>query len=103
MAVRCWCKHCEAELSPSHVGKCPSCGRAGKRCEAVAVVAVGVSAKEAMSPAQRKEIEQLLTLPQAHLFHKVIEFVEENMEVDGFDIHFPGVTIKFKVKHKAKV
>lgn len=40
--IRCWCQHCGRELEPSHTGKCPYCGKAGKRCEATASVAIGL-------------------------------------------------------------
>ena len=38
--VRCWCRHCKAELPPDHAGPCPKCGKNGKRCEATAIVSV---------------------------------------------------------------
>ena len=31
--VRCWCRHCKAELSPDHKGPCPKCGKLGKDCK----------------------------------------------------------------------
>jgi len=31
--VKCWCKHCGIELSPSHTGPCPKCGKSGKDCK----------------------------------------------------------------------
>jgi len=38
--VKCWCQHCGRELELGHTGKCPYCGETGKRCEAIASVAI---------------------------------------------------------------
>ena len=47
--LKCWCKHCKAELSPSHTGPCPKCGKLGKDCKATftanLIAAVSVSAQ----------------------------------------------------------
>jgi hypothetical protein len=40
--VKCWCKHCGVELPPSHTGPCPKCGKSGKRCEATAMLTIGL-------------------------------------------------------------
>lgn len=40
--VKCWCKHCGVELPPSHTGPCPKCGKSGKRCEASAMLTIGL-------------------------------------------------------------
>lgn len=41
--VKCWCQHCGQELEPSHTGNCPYCGKIGKKCEATATVAIGIT------------------------------------------------------------
>jgi thiamine transporter ThiT len=38
--LKCWCKHCKAELPPSHTGPCPKCGKLGKDCKVTATVAI---------------------------------------------------------------
>jgi len=43
--LRCWCRHCKAELPPDHTGPCPRCGKHGKDCKATATVAVNVAAR----------------------------------------------------------
>ena len=42
--MKCWCRHCGKELEVGHSGACPDCGRAGKDCEVVSSVVVGVRA-----------------------------------------------------------
>ena len=42
--LRCWCRHCKAELSPDHTGPCPHCGKTGKDCKVTATAAVGIKA-----------------------------------------------------------
>jgi hypothetical protein len=42
--VKCWCRHCERELPPSHKGPCPYCGKKGKDCKVTAKATVGISA-----------------------------------------------------------
>jgi hypothetical protein len=39
--VKCWCRHCKAELPPNHTGPCPTCGKRGKDCRANSNVAFG--------------------------------------------------------------
>jgi len=41
--LRCWCRHCKAELPPDHKGPCPRCGKLGKDCKVTAIAAVGIS------------------------------------------------------------
>ena len=53
--VRCWCQHCSRELEPSHTGECPYCGKSGKRCEATALVGVGVVVSTKVKAKLRKE------------------------------------------------
>ncbi len=31
--VKCWCRHCKAELPLDHEGPCPKCGKSGKDCK----------------------------------------------------------------------
>lgn len=42
--VRCWCQHCQEELSPIHTGPCPHCGETGKNCKVEMRVTVGIKA-----------------------------------------------------------
>ena len=42
--LKCWCQHCKKELSPSHTGPCPHCGKTGKDCKATATVPLGLKA-----------------------------------------------------------
>ena len=51
--VRCWCRHCKAELPPNHTGPCPHCGKLGKDCKATATTVVGV--KESVSGTHKPE------------------------------------------------
>lgn len=103
MSLRCWCQHCGVELPPSHVGECPNCHKTGKRCEAEATVALGISVKSSVTvinPAQSKQIEQQLTEAEVSLWRKFVEFLKQNVIVDGFEIGFPsGIKIKFRIKH----
>jgi len=41
--LRCWCRHCKAELPPDHKGPCPECGKLGKDCKVTAKVAIGLA------------------------------------------------------------
>ena len=49
MNVKCWCRHCQNELEPTHIGVCPYCGKTGKDCKAVASVAIGISASTSVT------------------------------------------------------
>ena len=40
--LRCWCRHCKAELPPDHTGPCPRCGKRGKDCKATVTVSIGL-------------------------------------------------------------
>lgn len=41
--VRCWCRHCKAELPPDHTVPCPKCGKSGKDCKVSAIAAIGLA------------------------------------------------------------
>ena len=40
--LRCWCRHCKAELPPDHTGPCPYCGETGKDCKVTVTAAIGI-------------------------------------------------------------
>jgi hypothetical protein len=40
--LRCWCRHCKAELPPDHTGPCPKCGKSGKDCKATVTLSIGL-------------------------------------------------------------
>ena len=40
--LKCWCRHCGAELLPNHTGPCPHCGKTGKNCKATATANLGI-------------------------------------------------------------
>ena len=48
--LRCWCRHCRAELPPDHKGPCPKCGKLGKDCK----VTVSVALRLAVSASAQK-------------------------------------------------
>ncbi len=46
--VKCWCRHCKAELAPSHTGPCPDCGKTGKNCSVKIHATVGIKTSLSM-------------------------------------------------------
>jgi len=52
--VKCYCRNCGVELTPSHTGPCPKCGKSGKDCKVSAHVVYGVNSL-ANSRARQKQ------------------------------------------------
>jgi len=40
--VKCWCRHCGIEVSHSHTGPCPECGKSGKDCKVSLSSTIGI-------------------------------------------------------------
>jgi len=43
--LKCWCRHCGAELPPNHTGPCPHCGKTGKDYRAPVTAGVNIVAR----------------------------------------------------------
>jgi hypothetical protein len=87
----------------SHTGPCPNCGKIGKIISYEPTVTIGVNTtatgtvvpKNAVTRVERKLPKNGVTL-----WRSFVSAVSKSpLELDGFEITIPPVTIKFKVKH----
>ena len=94
--MQCHCKNCGFELKPDHTGACPNCGGTGK-----AIVVNISSALGIVATVDVKKVRQELPKEERKLWEKIVEFIRENVVVDGFEVGFPsGIKVIFKIKNR---
>ena len=94
--IQCHCKNCGIELKPDHTGVCPHCGGTGK-----AFVVTIKSTVRVVAATDVKKVRQELPKEERKLWEKIINFIRENVIVDGFEIGFPsGIKVIFKIKNR---